>query len=117
VAELKDRDCGFVSLGDCDTTNEMGRFMLTVMSGIAELERDLIRKRCQAGIERAKAEARNSAGHQPSTRVKGARLPSVTPRARQWLSWPASTSAAMQRSGGRCMPALSQKASVREACC
>ena len=33
----------------------MGRFMLTVMSGIAELERDLIRKRCQAGIERAKA--------------------------------------------------------------
>ena len=25
------------------------------MSGIAELERDLIRKRCQAGIERAKA--------------------------------------------------------------
>jgi DNA invertase Pin-like site-specific DNA recombinase len=37
VGELKDRDCGFVSLGDtwCDT-NEMGRFMLTVMSGIAE---------------------------------------------------------------------------------
>ena len=57
VAEIRDKECGFVSLGDswCDTTNEMGRFMLTVMSGIAELERDLIRKRCQAGIERAKA--------------------------------------------------------------
>jgi len=57
VHDLGDRDCGFVSLGDtwCDTTNEMGRFMLTVMSGIAELERDLIRKRCQAGIERARA--------------------------------------------------------------
>jgi len=57
VGDLKDRDCGFVSLGDswCDTTNEMGRFMLTVMSGIAELERDLIRKRCQAGIDRARA--------------------------------------------------------------
>ena len=57
VGKLKDQDCGFLSLGDswCDTTNEMGRFMLTVMSGIAELERDLIRKRCQAGIERAKA--------------------------------------------------------------
>jgi DNA invertase Pin-like site-specific DNA recombinase len=57
VHDLKGRDCGFVSLGDswCDTTNEMGRFMLTVMSGIAELERDLIRKRCAAGIERAKA--------------------------------------------------------------
>ena len=56
IHELKERSCGFISLGDawCDTTNEMGRFMLTVMSGIAELERDLIRKRCQAGIERAK---------------------------------------------------------------
>jgi DNA invertase Pin-like site-specific DNA recombinase len=55
--ELKERGCGFVSLGDpwCDTTNEMGRFLLTVMSGFAELERELIRKRCQAGIERAKA--------------------------------------------------------------
>src|SRR3974377_451104 len=54
--EIAGRQCGFVSLGDswCDTTSEMGRFMLTVMSGIAELERDLIRKRCQAGIERAK---------------------------------------------------------------
>jgi DNA invertase Pin-like site-specific DNA recombinase len=57
IHDLKERGCGFISLGDtwCDTTNEMGRFMLTVMSGIAELERDLIRKRCQAGIERAKA--------------------------------------------------------------
>src|SRR5262245_50785140 len=60
VHDLKDRGCGFVSLGDswCDTTNEMGRFMVTVMSGIAELERDLIRKRCQAGIERAKAQGK-----------------------------------------------------------
>ena len=57
VHQLQEARCGFVSLGNswCDTTNEMGRFMLTVMSGIAELERDLIRKRCQAGIERAKA--------------------------------------------------------------
>src|SRR6516162_191837 len=57
AGELNDRGCGFVSLGDswCDTTNEMGKFMLTVMAGISELERDLIRKRCDAGIARAKA--------------------------------------------------------------
>lgn len=57
IGGLKDQSCGFVSLGDswCDTTNEMGRFMLTVMGGIAELERDLIRKRCLDGIKRAKA--------------------------------------------------------------
>jgi DNA invertase Pin-like site-specific DNA recombinase len=42
IGDLKDRNCGFISLGDswCDTTNEMGRFMLTVISGIAELERE-----------------------------------------------------------------------------
>jgi DNA invertase Pin-like site-specific DNA recombinase len=57
AGELTERQCGFVSLGDswCDTTNATGRFMLTVMSGIAELERDLIRSRCAAGIARAKA--------------------------------------------------------------
>jgi len=32
--------------------------MLTVMSGMAELERDLIRKRCAAGIARAKAKGK-----------------------------------------------------------
>jgi DNA invertase Pin-like site-specific DNA recombinase len=55
IGELDGR--GFVSLGDswCDATSAMGRFMLTVMSVIAELERDLIRKRCAAGIARAKA--------------------------------------------------------------
>jgi DNA invertase Pin-like site-specific DNA recombinase len=58
--EIGDRRAGFISLGDswCDTTSEMGRFMLTVMSGIAELERDLIRKRCAAGIARAKAKGK-----------------------------------------------------------
>ena len=57
IGELKERDCGFVSLGDswCDTTSDTGRLMLAIMGGIAEFERELIRKRCQAGIDRAKA--------------------------------------------------------------
>jgi DNA invertase Pin-like site-specific DNA recombinase len=60
IGELDSRGCGFISLGDtwCNTTDAMGRFMLTVMSGIAELERDLIRKRCAAGIARAKAQGK-----------------------------------------------------------
>jgi len=55
--EVQEQDCGFVSLGDawCDTTNEVGRLMLTIMGGIAEFERGLIRQRCEAGIERARA--------------------------------------------------------------
>jgi DNA invertase Pin-like site-specific DNA recombinase len=55
--EVQRQGCGFVSLGEsrCDTTSEVGRLMLTIMGGIAEFECGLIRKRCEDGIERAKA--------------------------------------------------------------
>jgi DNA invertase Pin-like site-specific DNA recombinase len=55
--ELQENDCGFVSLGEawCDTTSAVGKLMMTIMGGIAEFERDLIRSRCEEGIERAKA--------------------------------------------------------------
>jgi DNA invertase Pin-like site-specific DNA recombinase len=55
--ELQEHACGFGSLGEtwCDTTSEVGRLMMTIMGGIAEFERGLIRKRCDEGIERAKA--------------------------------------------------------------
>ena len=58
--ELQEIGCGFVSLGEswCDTTTEVGRLMLTIMGGIAEFERGLIRKRCEEGIERAKAKGK-----------------------------------------------------------
>jgi DNA invertase Pin-like site-specific DNA recombinase len=54
--DLAERECGFVSLGEawCDTTTDVGRLMMTIMGGIAEFERGLIRKRCEEGIERAK---------------------------------------------------------------
>ena len=54
--ELEAMDCGFVSLGEswCDTTTDVGRLVMTIMGGIAEFERNLIRKRCEEGIERAK---------------------------------------------------------------
>jgi len=48
---------GFRSLGDpwADTTTSHGRLMLTVLGGLAEFERDLIRARTGEGRERAKA--------------------------------------------------------------
>jgi len=54
--DLQERSCGFVSLGEawCDTTTDVGRLFMTIMGGIAEFERGLIRKRCDEGIERAK---------------------------------------------------------------
>jgi DNA invertase Pin-like site-specific DNA recombinase len=57
LGNLKELGCGFVSLGDgwCDTTTSVGRFVISIMAGIAEFEREVIRARCQAGIDRAKA--------------------------------------------------------------
>ncbi len=57
LGNLKDLGCGFVSLGEgwCDTTTSVGRLVISIMAGIAEFERELIRKRCQDGIDRAKA--------------------------------------------------------------
>jgi DNA invertase Pin-like site-specific DNA recombinase len=54
--QLKELSCGFVSLGEswCDTTTDIGRLMLTVMGGVAEFERGLIRQRTDEGIERAR---------------------------------------------------------------
>jgi DNA invertase Pin-like site-specific DNA recombinase len=52
--ELNELSCGFVGEGWCDTTSDVGQLMLTIMGGIAQFERALIRKRCDEGIERAK---------------------------------------------------------------
>jgi DNA invertase Pin-like site-specific DNA recombinase len=48
---------GFRSLGDvwADTTSAHGRLMLTILGGLAEFERELIRSRTGEGRERAKA--------------------------------------------------------------
>jgi len=48
---------GFKSLRDtwADTTTAHGRLMLTVLGGLAEFERELIRTRTGEGRERAKA--------------------------------------------------------------
>jgi len=58
--ELEGLSAGFVSLGEswCDTTTDIGRLMLTIMGGIAEFERGLIRKRTDEGIERAKRQGK-----------------------------------------------------------
>jgi DNA invertase Pin-like site-specific DNA recombinase len=58
MATIAARDAGFRSLGDtwADTTTAHGRLMLTVLGGLAEFERELIRARTGEGRERAKAQ-------------------------------------------------------------
>ncbi|MBX3578377.1 MAG: recombinase family protein [Rhizobiaceae bacterium] len=57
LAVIADRSAGFRSLADvwADTTSAHGRLMVTVLAGLAEFERELIRARTSEGRARAKA--------------------------------------------------------------
>jgi DNA invertase Pin-like site-specific DNA recombinase len=70
LGTIADGKAGFRSLGDtwADTTTPHGRLMLTVLGGLAEFERELIRARTGEG--RARAVARG---------VKMGRPPKMTP--------------------------------------
>src|SRR5258705_461330 len=71
---LGERQVGFKSLVDtwADTTTPHGRLMLTVLGGLAEFERDLIRSRTGEGRKRAMARG-----------VRFGRPPKLTPHQRQ----------------------------------
>jgi DNA invertase Pin-like site-specific DNA recombinase len=76
LAAITERKAGFRSLGDAwaDTTTAHGRLMLTVLGGLAEFERDLIRARTGEGRERAKRRG-----------VRFGRKPKLTPQQRSDL--------------------------------
>jgi DNA invertase Pin-like site-specific DNA recombinase len=66
LAAITDKKAGFRSLSDpwADTTTAHGRLMLTVLGGLAEFERELIRIRTSEGRARAKANGQ-SLGRKP----------------------------------------------------
>jgi DNA invertase Pin-like site-specific DNA recombinase len=68
------RGAGFRSLADAwaDTTTPHGRLMLTVLAGLAEFERELIKARTGEGRRRAQARG-----------VRFGRKPALTPHQRQ----------------------------------
>jgi DNA invertase Pin-like site-specific DNA recombinase len=74
LATIADRKAGFRSLGDtwADTATAHGRLMLTVLGGLAEFERELIRARTSEGRARAVANG-----------VKLGRKPKLTPHQQQ----------------------------------
>jgi DNA invertase Pin-like site-specific DNA recombinase len=74
LAQITGKKAGFRSLADAwaDTTTSHGRLMLTVLAGLAEFERDLIRARTAEGRERAKARG-----------VRLGRRPKLTPHQQQ----------------------------------
>ena len=74
LAAIAEKGAGFRSLRDtwADTTTPHGRLMLTVLAGLAEFERELIRTRTGEGRERAKARG-----------VRLGRRPKLTPHQRR----------------------------------
>ena len=74
LATITGRKAGFRSLGDtwADTTTAHGRLMPTVLGGLAEFERELIRARTSEGRARAVANG-----------VKLGRKPTLTPHQRR----------------------------------
>ena len=57
LAAISDKGAGFKSLADtwADTTTAHGRLIITVLGGLAEFERELIRARTDEGRKRAQA--------------------------------------------------------------
>lgn len=77
VDTLDDRQVGFKSLGDqIDTGSATGRLFFHIIAAFAEMERELIRERTQAGLAAARARGRN--GGRPKSmdekQVRAARL-------------------------------------------
>jgi DNA invertase Pin-like site-specific DNA recombinase len=74
LAAITAKGAGFRSLHDtwADTTTAHGRLMLTVLGGLAEFERELIRARTSEGRVRAKANG-----------VRLGRKPTLTPHQKQ----------------------------------
>ena len=74
LATISERGASFRSLRDtwADTTNAHGRLIITVLAGLAEFERELIRSRCGEGMQRAKDRG-----------VRFGRPPKLTPYQRQ----------------------------------
>lgn len=70
LAEVAEKGAAFRSLSDAwaDTTTPHGRLMLTILGGLAEFERELIRTRTGEGRTRAKARG-----------IKFGRKPKLTP--------------------------------------
>jgi putative DNA-invertase from lambdoid prophage Rac len=60
VRQLQERKIHVIvhQLGNTDLTSPAGRLLLTMLSAVAEMERDLIVERTQAGLGRAKAEGK-----------------------------------------------------------
>ena len=60
VKNMAELDCSVrvLQLGDLDLTSTAGKLVLTTLSAVAEMERDILIERTQAGLDRARKEGK-----------------------------------------------------------
>src|SRR5438128_158884 len=100
LATVGEHEAGFRSLRDAwaDTTTPHGRLMLTVLGGLAEFERELIRAR--TGDGRARAKARGVRFGRPSKPTNVRKRSGGSLRARHRLMLRGPTTSTPRLSGG-----------------
>lgn len=63
-----------VQLGSLDLTSSVGKLALSMLSAVAEMERDLLVERTQAGLARARAEGKTLGRRSKTTEVQKAEI-------------------------------------------
>lgn len=71
LQQLADWNVSVVAMNgmDCDLTTASGKLMLTVLAGVAEFERNLLRERTKSGIASARARGKKI-GRQPGQTIR-----------------------------------------------
>lgn len=73
LEEMKNKNITLIATSqNIDTSNPMGKFFFTILSGFAEMERELIRERIKLGLERRKKQGKKL-GRQKGAKDKNKR--------------------------------------------
>jgi len=60
LEEMRNKDIRLIATSqNIDTSTSMGKFFFTILSGFAEMEREMIRERILLGLERRKKQGKN----------------------------------------------------------
>jgi DNA invertase Pin-like site-specific DNA recombinase len=83
LEEFRDIGVQFISYQEnIDTTSPLGQALFTIVSAVAQLERDLIRERVRAGLRNARAKGKKFG--RPRAQIDAARVAELR---REGLSW------------------------------
>ncbi len=98
---LNDRGVGFVSLTDAiDTTTVSGRFFFNVMASLAQMERELMIERTQAGLQAAREQGRVGGRKRIMTEPRSAQPANYSTREHRPGKWPRASASLSRRSTG-----------------